>query len=56
MSMLSKQSLSKTPTELRNNERSVFMEEVNNQSLQNIDLGSQESMNVPKWTFKRFLQ
>ena len=47
--ILSKQILSKTPTELRYVERSVFMKEVNNQNLWNFELGSQESMNVPIW-------
>ena len=46
-SILSKQILSKTPTELRCVEKSVFMKEVNNQNLWNFELGSQESMNVP---------
>ena len=46
---LSKQVLSKTPTELRYVERSVFMKEVNNQKLWNFELGSHENMNVPIW-------
>ena len=46
-STLSKQILSKTPTELRYVERSVFMKEVNNQKIWNFELGSQENMNVP---------
>ena len=46
-SNLSKQILSKTPTELRYVERSVFMKEVNNQNLWNFELGSHENMNVP---------
>ena len=45
--ILSKQILSKTPTELRYVERSVFMKEVNNQDLWNFELGSHENMNVP---------
>ena len=45
--ILSKEILSKTPTELRYNERSFFMKEVNNQNLWNFELGSQEKMNVP---------
>ena len=44
---LSKQILSKTPTELRYVERSVFMKQVNNQNVWNFELGSQENMNVP---------
>ena len=54
--ILSKQILSKTPTELRHVERSVFMKEVNNQNLWNFDLGSQESMNVPIWIIIGFQQ
>ena len=46
---LSKQILSKTPTELRYVERSVFMKEVNNQNLWNFELGGHENMNVPIW-------
>ena len=46
-STLSKQILSKTPTELRYVERSVFMKEVNNQNLWNFEMGSHENMNVP---------
>ena len=38
---------SKTPTELRYIERSVFIKEINIQNLWNFELGSQESMNVP---------
>ena len=50
--ILSRQILSKTPTELRYVERSVFMKEVNNQNLWNFELGSQESLNVPIWIIK----
>ena len=46
-SNLSKQFLRKTPTELRYVERSVFMEEVNNQNVWNFEHGSHENMNVP---------
>ena len=48
-STLSKQILSKTPTELRNVERSVLMKEVNNQNLWKFELGSREITNVPIW-------
>ena len=44
---LIKQYLSKTPTDFRYIERSVFSEDVSNQNLWNFKLGSQESMNVP---------
>ena len=53
---LSKQNLSKTPTELRYVERSVFMKEVNNQNVWNFELGSHENMNVPIWIIIGFQQ
>ena len=52
----SKQILSKTPTELRYVERSVFTKEVKNQNLWNFELGNQESMNIPIWIIIGFLQ
>ena len=55
-SILSKQILSKTPTELRYVERSVFMKQVNNQNVWNFELGSQENMNVPIWIIIGFQQ
>ena len=55
-SILSEQILSKTPTELRYVERSVFMKEVNNQNLWIFELGSQESMNIPIWIIIGFQQ
>ena len=55
-STLSNQILSKTPTELRYVERSVFMKEVNNQNLWNFDLGSHENMNMPIWIIIGFQQ
>ena len=55
-STLSKQILSKTPTELRYVKRSVFMKEVNNQNLWNFELGSHENMNVPIWIIIGFQQ
>ena len=55
-SILSKQILSGTPTELRYVERSVFMKKVNNQNLSNFELGSQENMNVPIWIIIGFQQ
>ena len=54
--IVSKQTLNKTPTELRYVERSVFLREVNNQNLWNFELGSQENMNVPIWIFIGFQQ
>ena len=53
---ISKQILSKTPTELRYVERSVFMTEVNNQNVWNFELGSHENMNVPIWIIIGFQQ
>ena len=55
-SILSKQVLIKTPTELRYVERSVFMKEVNNQNPWSFKLRSQESMKVPIWFIIRFQQ
>ena len=54
--IMSKQILNKTPTELRFVERSVFMKEVNNQNLWNFEMGSQENMNVPIFIFIGFQQ
>ena len=51
---LFEQFLSKTPTELRYTERSLFMEEVNIQNLWNFELGRQESMKFPKCFFVGF--
>ena len=55
-STLSKQILSKTPTELSYVERSVFMKEVNNQNVWNFELGSRENMNMPIWIIIGFQQ
>ena len=55
-STLSKQILSKTPTELKYVERSVFLKEINNQNVWNFELGSHENMNVPIWIIIRFQQ
>ena len=55
-STISKQILSKTPTELRYVERSVFMKQVNNQNVWNFELGSQANMNVPIWIIIGFQQ
>ena len=54
--ILSKQSSSKTPTQPRYIERSLFTKEVNDQNLWNFEMGSQGSMNVPIWTFVGFQQ
>ena len=55
-SIMSKQILNKSPTQLRYVERSVFMKQVNNQNVWNYELGSQENMNVPIWTIIGFQQ
>ena len=47
--ILSEQTLSKTATELRYIEISLFMAKLNNQNLRNFEVGTQESMNVPIW-------
>ena len=54
--LMSKQTLNKTPTELRYVERSVCMKQVNNQNVWNFELGSQENMNVPIWNIIGFHQ
>ena len=46
--ILSKQILSKTPTELKYIEGPVFTRQVNNQNRWKFELGSQETMNDPK--------
>ena len=55
-SIMSKQILNKTPTELRYVERSVFVKQVNNQNVWNFELGIQENMNVPIWILIGFQQ
>ena len=54
--ILSKQILSKTPTELRYIEITVFMKQANNQNLWNFELCSHENVNVPKWIIMGFQQ
>ena len=51
---MSKQILSKTPTELPYIERSVFVKGVNNQNLSSFELGCQESLNVSVWIIVGF--
>ena len=46
-SILSKQILNKTPTEIKYPERSVFMKEVNTQKFWTFELGIQEGINFP---------
>ena len=55
-SILSKQILNKTPTQIQYPERSVFMKEVNTQILWTFELGTQEGINIPTWIFVAFQQ
>ena len=54
--IISKRNLSKTPTELRYFERSIFLKEVKHQNLWNSELGSKESMKGPIRIFSGFEQ
>ena len=55
-SILSKQILNKTPTQIQYPERSVFMKEVNKQNFWTFELGTQEGINIPTWIFVAFQQ
>ena len=55
-SILSKQFINKTPTEINYPERSVFMKEVNTQNFWVFDLGTQQGINIPTWIFVAFQQ
>ena len=55
-SILCKQIINKTPTEIKYPERSVFMKEVNTQKFWTLELGTQEGINVPSWIFVAFQQ
>ena len=55
-SILSKQILNKTPTQIQYPERSVFMKEVNTQYFWTFGLGTQEDINIPVWIFVAFQQ
>ena len=55
-SILSKQILNKTPTQIQYPERSVFMKEVNTQNVWTFELGTQEGVNIPTWIFVAFQQ
>ena len=48
--------MSKTPTELRYVERSVFVKEANNQNLWKFELSSQQNTNVLIWKYIEFQQ
>ena len=54
-SILSKQIINKTPTEIKYPERSVFMK-VNTQNFWTFELGTQEGINIPSWIFVAFQQ
>ena len=55
-SILSKQILNKTPTQIQYPERSVSMKEVNTQNFWTFELGTQEGINIPTWIFVAFQQ
>ena len=55
-SILSKQILNKTHTQIQYPERSVFMKEVNTQNFWTFELGTQEGINIPTWIFVAFQQ
>ena len=55
-SILSTQILYKTPTEIKDPERSVFMKEVNTQNFWTFELGTQVGINIPIWIFVVFQQ
>ena len=53
-SIVSKQILNKTPTEIKYLERSEFMKEVNTRIFWTFELGTQEGINIPIWIFVGF--
>ena len=55
-SILSKQIINKTPTEIYYPERSVFLKEVNTQYFWSFELGAQENISIPSWVFVAFQQ
>ena len=55
-SILSKQILNKTLTQIQYPERSVFMKEVNTQKFWTFELGTKEGINIPTWVFVVFQQ
>ena len=54
--IISKQILSKSPTELQYVERSVFMKEVNTENFWIFELSTQEGINSPIWIILAFQQ
>ena len=55
-SILSKQIINKTPTEINYPERSVFMKEVNTQNFWSFELGTQVNISIPSRIFVAFQQ
>ena len=55
-SILSKQIINKTPTQIQYSERSVFMKEVITQTFWTTELGIQEGINILLWIFIGFQQ
>ena len=55
-SILSKQILNKTPTQIQYPERSVFKKEVNTQNFWTFELGTQEGISIPTLIFVAFQQ
>ena len=55
-SILSKQVLNKTPTQIQYPERSIFKKEVNTQNFWTFELRTQEGINIPTWIFAAFQQ
>ena len=54
--ILSKQILKKTPTQIQYPERPVFTKEVNTKNFWTFELGTQEGINIPIWIFVAFQQ
>ena len=55
-SILSKQIINKTHTQIQYPERSIFKKEVNTQNFWTFELGAQEGINIPTWIFVVFQQ
>ena len=55
-SILSKQIINKSPTQIQYPERSVFMKELNTHFFWIFELGTQEGISIPPWIFKDFQQ
>ena len=53
-SILYKQIINETPTQIQYPERSVFMKEVNTQNFWTFELGTQEGINIPTFDFCSF--